>query len=60
MTMNQKKALYAFGSPDREAMVDRFCTLAERASDPEAIPSSRSAAAIPCTFSSARNASSFW
>lgn len=31
MTMNQKKALYAFGSPDREATVDRFCTLAELA-----------------------------
>ena len=29
MTMNQKKALYAFGSPDREATVNRFCTLAE-------------------------------
>lgn len=27
MTMNQKKALYAFGSPDREATVNRFCTL---------------------------------
>ena len=25
MTMNQKKALYAFGSPDREATVNRFC-----------------------------------
>lgn len=24
MTMNQKKALYAFGSPDREATVNRF------------------------------------
>ena len=34
MTMNQKKALYAFGSPDREATVDRFCTLAELAPDP--------------------------
>ena len=31
MTMNQKKALYAFGSPDREATVNRFCTLAELA-----------------------------
>ena len=28
MTMNQKKALYAFGCPDREATVNRFCTLA--------------------------------
>ena len=27
MTMNQKKALYAFGSPDREATGDRFCTM---------------------------------
>ena len=34
MTMNQKKALYAFGSPDREATVNRFCTLAEVAPDP--------------------------
>ena len=34
MTMNQKKALYAFGSPDREATVNRFCTLAELAPDP--------------------------
>ena len=34
MTMNQKKALYAFGSPDREATVNRFCTLAEIAPDP--------------------------
>lgn len=34
MAMNQKKALYAFGGPDREAMVDRFCTLAELAPDP--------------------------
>ena len=24
MTMNQKKALYAFGCPDREATVNRF------------------------------------
>ena len=31
MTMNQKKALYAFGCPDREATVNRFCTLAELA-----------------------------
>lgn len=30
MTMNQKKALYAFGSPDR----NRFCTLAELAHNP--------------------------
>ena len=34
MTLNQKKALYAFGSPDREATVNRFCTLAELAPDP--------------------------
>ena len=34
MTMNQKKALYAFGCPDREATVNRFCTLAELAPDP--------------------------
>ena len=34
MTMNQKKALYAFGSPNREATVNRFCTLAELAPDP--------------------------
>ena len=34
MTMNQKKALYAFGCPDREAMVNRFCTLEELAPDP--------------------------
>ena len=34
MTMNQKKALYAFVSPDREATVNRFCTLAELAPDP--------------------------
>ena len=34
MTMNQKKALYAFGSPDREATINRFCTLAELAPDP--------------------------
>ena len=34
MTMNQKKALYAFGSSDREATVNRFCTLAELAPDP--------------------------
>jgi len=34
MTMNQKKALYAFGSPGREATVNRFCTLAELAPDP--------------------------
>ena len=34
MTMNQKKALYAFGSPDRETTVNRFCTLAELAPDP--------------------------
>ena len=34
MTMNQKKALYAFGSPDRDATVNRFCTLAELAPDP--------------------------
>lgn len=34
MTMNQKKALYAFGSPDREATVNRFCTLAELAHNP--------------------------
>ena len=26
MTMNQKKALYAFGCPDHEATVNRFCT----------------------------------
>lgn len=36
MTMNQKKALYAFGSPDREATVNRFCTLAELVPDPAA------------------------
>ena len=36
MTMNQKKALYAFGSPDRKATVNRFCTLAELAPDPVA------------------------
>lgn len=36
MTMNQKKALYVFGSPDREATVNRFCTLAELAPDPAA------------------------
>lgn len=34
MTMNQKKALYAFGCPNREATVNRFCTLAELAPDP--------------------------
>ena len=34
MTMNQKKALYAFGSPDREATVNRFSTLAELAPGP--------------------------
>lgn len=33
MTMKQKKALYAFGSPDREATVNRFCTLAQLAPD---------------------------
>ena len=36
MTMNQKKALYAFGNPDREATVNRFCTLAELAPNPAA------------------------
>ena len=34
MTMNQKKALYAFGSSDREETVNRFFTLAELAPDP--------------------------
>ena len=34
MTMNQKKALYAFGCLDREATVNRFCTLVELAPDP--------------------------
>ena len=34
MTMNQKKALYAFGCPNRKATVNRFCTLAELAPDP--------------------------
>ena len=34
MTLNQKKALYALGTPDREATVTRFCTLAELAPDP--------------------------
>lgn len=42
MTMNQKKALYAFGSPDREATVNRFCTLAELA------PRSCRKAFLPC------------
>lgn len=35
MIMNQKKALYAFGNPDREATVNCFCTLAELAPDPD-------------------------
>lgn len=34
MTMNQKKTLYDFGSPDCEATVNRFYTLAGLASDP--------------------------
>lgn len=42
MTMNQKKALYAFGSSDREATVNRFCTLAELA------PQSCRKAILPC------------
>lgn len=36
ITINEKKALYAFGCPNREATVKRFAMLASLAPDPEA------------------------
>lgn len=36
MTINEKKALYAFGCPNRECTVKRFAMLASLAPDPAA------------------------
>ena len=34
MSIGEKKILFVFGCPNREATVNRFCTLAELAPDP--------------------------